>query len=84
MTQPRNHRCYAAGCTRTVPAQLLMCARHWRLVPKAIQKRVWAAYQNGQEQPAGPAPTGEYWAAVKAAVEAVIAAEGKAAAGLFD
>jgi len=42
-------RCYAVQCPNEVPANLLMCIRHWRMVPKEIQVRVWAAYVPGQE-----------------------------------
>lgn len=41
-----SHRCHARGCTKTVGDDLLMCVRHWRMVPRDIQKRVWAAYLN--------------------------------------
>lgn len=27
---------------------MLMCRRHWSMVPRAIQRRVWATYRPGQ------------------------------------
>jgi hypothetical protein len=46
-----------------------MCLTHWKLVPVALQKAVWAAYVAGQEVRKDPSP--EYTAAAKAAVQAV-------------
>lgn len=40
----RFHPCAAVGCTRSVPASKLMCIDHWRLVPRAIQAEVYAAW----------------------------------------
>lgn len=77
------HHCYATGCPTRIALSLLMCPRHWRMVPKAIQKRVWATYQEGQELPNGPAPTTEYWLAVAAARDAVAEIEHRQAS-LFD
>lgn len=42
------HRCPVEPCTRRVPDTMLMCARHWRMVPKAIQRRVWATWHARQ------------------------------------
>lgn len=42
---------------------MLMCARHWRMVPAPMQKAVWREWQNG-----GAA---EYLAAREAAIKAV-------------
>ena len=38
------HKCAALGCTTQVPVAKLMCARHWRLVPKALQENVVATW----------------------------------------
>jgi hypothetical protein len=68
--QPRDHECHAEGCARQVPPAFLMCAPHWRMVPRALQARVWATYQAGQER--GDAEvTDEYIEAQQAAVKAV-------------
>ena len=39
------HKCAALGCCTQVPLQKLMCAHHWRLVPKAVQERVVTAWR---------------------------------------
>ena len=41
------HCCHAKGCTVAVPPKLLMCLRHWRLVPARLQRDVWATYVPG-------------------------------------
>jgi hypothetical protein len=46
--EPLPHTCHARGCSKPVKPELLMCAAHWRLVPKVIQRAVWAAYRPGQ------------------------------------
>ncbi len=63
------HECHAKGCNVQVPPALLMCLRHWRMVPRAIQRRVWATYVHGQEIRKDPTP--EYMEAQQAAVDAV-------------
>lgn len=42
------HLCHAIGCTRPVQPRLLMCPRHWRMVPMEIQQRVYQYYRPGQ------------------------------------
>jgi hypothetical protein len=46
-TEPAHH-CHARGCTVAVRPEFLMCGRHWRSVPKAIQRAVWRHYRAGQ------------------------------------
>lgn len=76
MASSSKRECMAKDCTRKVPNYLLMCPRHWKLVPKHIQTIVWRFYQPGQED--GKAtPSRPYWEAVKMAVKAVAKAEGK-------
>lgn len=69
------HRCAAHGCSRQIPLRMLMCAAHWRQVPKGLQQGVWATYQEGQEHwlDAGerPRPTPAYMEARRAAIDAV-------------
>ena len=65
---PAVHTCLAVGCQVPVPMKLLMCMEHWRLVPAAERRRVWAAYQRlGREAGA----EASHRTAVKAAVDAV-------------
>lgn len=68
------HYCHARGCSRAVHPRLLMCWRHWRMVPKALKDAVWATYRPGQEETKDPSPA--YLAAAEAAVAAVAAQEG--------
>lgn len=42
------HKCHAVGCRRAVPPELLMCLKHWRAVPKDVQRAVWRNYRPGQ------------------------------------
>lgn len=71
------HRCHAEGCEAAVAPKLLMCLRHWRMVPRALQRAVWAAYRPGQET--DKSPSREYLAAARAAIAAVAAAETRSA-----
>jgi hypothetical protein len=43
-----SHHCHAAGCEAHVPPRMLMCRRHWSMVPRAKQSRIWATYRAGQ------------------------------------
>ncbi len=63
------HTCHALGCKRTVPPRLLMCARHWSLVPAALQAAVLTHYRPGQER--DKRATTDYLSAAKEAIRAV-------------
>jgi len=82
------HECHAAGCNVPVPPTMLMCAKHWRMVPKAVQTRVWANYRAGQCD--DWQITHEYAEAARAAVRAVAEKERrtedeiKAACAVYD
>jgi hypothetical protein len=76
VSRESEHTCHAEGCERRVPPKMLMCARHWRMVPRVIQRDVWAQYQPGQERMDGTAGvTHDYLDAARAAVEAVATIE---------
>lgn len=68
------HLCHAIGCTVAVPPSKLMCLKHWRMVPKALQHAVWEHYVPGQERRKDPSR--DYLVAALAAVEAVAEKEG--------
>lgn len=70
------HHCHADGCNVPVPPKMMMCKRHWFMVPKALRDRVWATYVPGQERRKDPTP--EYMEAQRAAVRAVAEKEGRA------
>jgi len=63
------HTCHAVECNTPVPPRLLMCLRHWRMVPPAIQRKVWREYRPGQE--VDKRPSAEYLVVMKEAIAAV-------------
>lgn len=70
------HPCAAKRCSVPVPHTLLMCARHWRLVPREIQNRVYREYRLVVARPSQPAGVSRgYVDAVRDAVYAVDVAE---------
>lgn len=64
------HECHAHGCNISVPRKMLMCRWHWRMVPGAIQRDVWAHYVPGQEH-GQSTPTEEWHKAADAAIAVV-------------
>lgn len=48
------HHCHANNCTAATSPRMLMCAAHWRMVPKALQQAVYDAYRPGQERDKNP------------------------------
>lgn len=69
------HHCHARGCTKEVKPELLMCLRHWKMVPKPLQLEVWKHYRPGQCDDKNPS---EAWhKAADAAIAAVAAKEGR-------
>lgn len=66
---PSAHHCHAVGCTKEIKPELLMCLKHWRHVPREIQKRVWATYRPGQCD--DKSPSIQWHIAADAAIEAV-------------
>lgn len=49
-----SHLCHAEGCRVPVPPKMLMCPKHWQMVPAATQRLVWKAYRPGQEKDKSP------------------------------
>ena len=49
MSEPnRTHTCHAIACnTRTKP-EMFMCYRHWKSLPRSMQRAIWATYRPGQ------------------------------------
>ena len=64
-----SHECHAKGCRIEVPPKLLMCPRHWWMVPLALRRRVWQTYRLGQD--IDKDPTDEYLEAAQDAINAV-------------
>lgn len=70
---PSVHLCHARGCKIPVKPERLFCRPHWKLVPKHIQKRVWANYREGQC--ADKQPSEDWLEAADAAIQAVFEIE---------
>lgn len=68
------HICHAKNCNVEVPPRMLMCLKHWRMVPKKLQKEVWQTYVEGQEITKDP--TIEYLKVQKKVVNFVAHKEG--------
>jgi len=60
------HRCPGPRCTHQVDDNMLMCGRHWRMVPAPLQRAVWAAWRNGEGR-----YSPEHTAAIEAAIRSV-------------
>lgn len=69
------HRCHARNCALLVPPGLLMCRRHWYMVPTELRRAVWSTYRVGQCD--DRRPSREWLEAAKAAIEAVAAKEAR-------
>lgn len=74
MSVAATHRCHARSCTVVVPPSMLMCLKHWRMVPYKLQQNVWKTYRPGQEKTKDPSEA--YLDAADAAIKAV-AVKGK-------
>ena len=47
---PMTHKCAVQECDKEISSELLMCRKHWFLVPLAIRRRVlraWSDFQIG-------------------------------------
>ncbi len=64
-TQPqtRPHTCHWPDCNEQVPPAMWGCKLHWRMLPHGLRKRLWQAYQPGQEINLNPSD--EYLAAAR-------------------
>lgn len=69
------HHCHARDCTRRVKPELLMCAPHWRMVPRRVQLLVWRHYRPGQCD--DKQPSREWHVAADIAIGYVAQAEGR-------
>lgn len=66
------HHCHArAGKVSTKP-EMLMCFRHWKLVPRRLQRGVWNTYRDGHDD---KCPSDEWHTAADAAIGFVAALE---------
>lgn len=68
------HVCHASGCDVPVQPRMLMCGKHWFMVPKVDRDLVWALYVPGQERRKDPSP--EYVAEVQRMIDELAEKEG--------
>lgn len=69
------HTCHAKGCQVPVAPKMLMCRKHWYMIPKPLRDAVWAEYRPGQE--IDKRPSAEYLKVMRAAIAAVAEKERK-------
>lgn len=43
-----SHHCHARNCTVATSPVMLMCGRHWYMVPRVLRVAVWSNYRAGQ------------------------------------
>jgi hypothetical protein len=70
-----SHTCHARACNVAVRPELLMCGRHWAMVPHVVQHGVWRHYRAGQCD--DRKPSREWFTAASAAVGFVAQREGQ-------
>lgn len=46
------HRCHFPTCPTPTAERLLFCPAHWRMVPPAVQARVWATFRDARTREA--------------------------------
>lgn len=68
------HTCHAMRCSARCRPQHLMCARHWRMVPPKLRRRVLTTYRPGQCD--DKRPSQDWFEAADAAIAAVALGEG--------
>lgn len=73
------HTCHAIACSEATKPEMLMCYRHWTMVPKTKQRDVWVTYRRGQCT--DWKITQAYADAAKAAITAVARREGRRVTG---
>jgi len=69
-----DHHCHANACQEPTEPPLLMCRKHWRMVPTHFKAAVWNAYRNAPSP--GRSRNRAYLTACAAAVEYVARVEG--------
>ena len=48
-SQTREHQCHWPNCNKQVPPAKWGCTKHWFELPVTLRRKVWAAYEPGQE-----------------------------------
>lgn len=75
------HLCHAYGCKTPAEPRLLMCPKHWKLVPWGLRAEIRATYRVGQEK--DKKPSAEYLSAMRHCIRAVAKAEGRTLISTF-
>lgn len=75
------HLCHAHGCKTPVKPSLLFCAKHWAIVPKEMQKAVYASYRRGQCD--DKSPSNAWMVAAETAIAFVARYEGHERAATY-
>ena len=78
-----DHHCHANDCPTITSPALLMCPKHWRMVPAAMQRKVYSTFKLRGSPGGDPASWANYYAACADAVEHVAALEGKPAGNSY-
>ena len=47
--QTRDHHCHWPGCEKQVPPAIWGCRQHWFKLPLDLRRKIWAAFEPGQE-----------------------------------
>lgn len=67
------HHCHVPGCDVSVPPRLLMCRRHWAMVPAETRRDVWKHFDPAQcATGPRPRPTDSWLRAARTAIDAVL------------
>lgn len=74
-TFPCTHHCHARDCKTPCKPEMLMCLRHWTMVPYSLRRLVWKNYRRGQCD--DKRPSRAWFKAADDAIEAVAAFEAK-------
>lgn len=69
------HTCHANFCNKKCRPEMLMCLKHWRMVPKDVQRAVLEHYRQGQCE--DKRPSQEWFVAAQTAIACVAAADKK-------
>lgn len=77
------HHCHANECPAPTDPELLMCPKHWRMVPKAMQDKVWKTFRARGNIGHDPASWADYYDACADAVEHVAMIERKNAVNSY-
>ena len=70
-----SHLCHARECRAEIAQELLACAKHWRLIPRSLQRAVTRAYRHGQCD--DKKPSAAWMSAATAAIGWIALREGR-------